>query len=147
LFSGRFPADNGGTTEFRQLGRSGIKVSTLTLGTMMFGGPTDEATAARIIDKAHEQGVNSIDTADVYAGSESERVVGRCIARQRERWVLATKFASQLGNGDVNAGGASRKYVARAVEASLKRLNPTTSICSTSTPKITTCRSTKRCVR
>jgi aryl-alcohol dehydrogenase-like predicted oxidoreductase len=109
--------------EFRQLGRSGIKVSTLTLGTMMFGGPTDEATAARIIDKAHEQGVNSIDTADVYAGSESERVVGRCIARQRERWVLATKFASQLGNGDVNAGGASRKYVARAVEASLKRLN------------------------
>jgi aryl-alcohol dehydrogenase-like predicted oxidoreductase len=109
--------------EFRQLGRSGIKVSTLTLGTMMFGGPTDEATAARIIDKAHEQGVNSIDTADVYAGGESERVVGRCIAERRDRWVLATKFASPLGDGDVNARGAARKHMMRAVEASLKRLN------------------------
>jgi aryl-alcohol dehydrogenase-like predicted oxidoreductase len=109
--------------EFRQLGRSGVKVSTLTLGTMMFGGPTDEATAARIIDKAHEQGVNSIDTADVYAGGESERVVGRCIAARRDRWVLATKFVSPLGDGDINARGASRKHMVRAVEASLKRLN------------------------
>ncbi len=109
--------------EYRQLGRSGIKVSTLTLGTMMFGGPTDEATAARIIDKAHEQGVNSIDTADVYADSESERVVGRCIAKQRERWVLATKFANPLDSSDINARGASRKHIVRAVEASLKRLN------------------------
>jgi aryl-alcohol dehydrogenase-like predicted oxidoreductase len=109
--------------EFRQLGRSGLKVSTLTLGTMTFGGPTDEASAARIVDKAHEQGVNSIDTANVYAGGESERVVGRCIAARRDRWVLATKFASPLDDGDVNARGASRKHVVRAVEASLKRLN------------------------
>ncbi|SAL30759.1 aldo/keto reductase [Caballeronia udeis] len=109
--------------EFRQLGRSGIKVSALTLGTMMFGGPTDETSAARIIGKAHEQGVNSIDTADAYVGGESERTVGRCIVKQRDRWVLATKFASPLGDGDVNAGGASRKHVVRAVEASLKRLN------------------------
>jgi aryl-alcohol dehydrogenase-like predicted oxidoreductase len=109
--------------DFRQLGRSGIRVSTLTLGTMMFGGPTDEATAARIIDKAHEQGVNSIDTADVYCGGESEHVVGRCIAERRDRWVLATKFASPLGDGDVNARGAARKHMMRAVEASLKRLN------------------------
>jgi aryl-alcohol dehydrogenase-like predicted oxidoreductase len=109
--------------EYRQLGRSGIKVSTLTLGTMMFGGPTDEATAARIIDLAQEQGINSIDTADVYVKGESERVVGRSIAAQRERWVLATKFANPLQEGDVNASGASRKHIVRAVEASLKRLN------------------------
>ena len=109
--------------EYRQLGKSGIKVSTLTLGTMMFGGPTDEASAARIIDQALEQGVNSIDTADVYAKGESERVVGRAIAAQRERWVLATKFANPLQDGDVNARGASRKHIVRAVDASLKRLN------------------------
>jgi aryl-alcohol dehydrogenase-like predicted oxidoreductase len=109
--------------EYRQLGRSGIKVSTLTLGTMMFGGPTDEATAIRIIDEAHEQGVNSIDTADVYVKGESERVVGRAIAAQRDRWVLATKFANPLHDGDVNAAGASRKHIVRAVNESLKRLN------------------------
>jgi aryl-alcohol dehydrogenase-like predicted oxidoreductase len=108
--------------EYRQLGRSGIKVSTLTLGAMLFGGPTDEPIATRIIDKACEQGVNSIDTADVYAGGESERIVGRCIAARRDRWVLATKLVSPLDNGDVNARGASRKHVMRAVEASLKRL-------------------------
>src|SRR5271167_2690458 len=109
--------------EFRQLGRSGLKVSTLTLGTMNFGSPTDEVTAQRIVDQAREQGVNSIDTADVYSGGESERVVGRCIAAQRDRWVLASKFASPLAEDDVNARGASRKHMIRAVEASLKRLN------------------------
>ncbi|MFL9965069.1 aldo/keto reductase [Paraburkholderia sediminicola] len=109
--------------EFRQLGRSGLKVSTLTLGTMMFGGPTDQTTAERIFESAREQGVNSIDSADVYAGGESERVVGRCIAAQRDRWVLATKIASPLADGDVNACGASRKHMIQAVEASLKRLN------------------------
>jgi aryl-alcohol dehydrogenase-like predicted oxidoreductase len=89
---------------------------------MMFGGPTNEATAARIVDQAHEQGVNSIDTADAYTGGESERVVGRCIAARRDRWVLATKVASPFGDGDVNARGASRKHLVRAVEASLTRL-------------------------
>ncbi|MGF6962298.1 aldo/keto reductase [Paraburkholderia youngii] len=108
--------------EYRQLGRSGIRISTLTLGTMMFGGPTDEATAARIIEQALEQGVNSIDTADVYVKGESERVVGRAIAAQRERWVLATKFANPLDERDVNARGASRKHIERAVDASLRRL-------------------------
>lgn len=108
--------------EYRQLGRSGIKVSALTLGTMMFGGPTDEATSARIIGEALEQAVNSIDTADVYGKGESERVVGRAIAAQRERWVLATKFANPLDERDVNARGASRKHIQRAVEASLTRL-------------------------
>jgi aryl-alcohol dehydrogenase-like predicted oxidoreductase len=109
--------------EFRQLGRSGLKLSTLTLGTMTFGGPTDEATAQRIVDKAHAQGVNSIDTADVYSGGESERVVGRCIAARRDSWVLATKFVSPLVDDDINARGASRKHMVRAVEDSLGRLN------------------------
>lgn len=109
--------------EYRQLGRSGIKVSALTLGTMMFGESTDDVTAARIVDKAFEQGVNSIDTADAYSRGESERVVGRCIANRRDRWVLATKFVSPIGDGDVNGRGASRKHVVRSVEASLKRLN------------------------
>ncbi|MDE1180860.1 aldo/keto reductase [Paraburkholderia sp.] len=109
--------------ETRQLGHSGIAVSTLTLGTMMFGGPTDATTAARIIDLAREQGVNSIDTADVYARGESERVVGRAIAAERDRWVLATKFGNPVRDGDVNANGASRKHIVQAVEASLKRLN------------------------
>ncbi len=109
--------------EYRQLGRSGIKVSALTLGTMMFGESTDDVTAARIVDKAFEQGVNSIDTADAYSRGESERVVGRCIANRRDRWVLATKFVSPICDGDVNGRGASRKHVVRSVEASLKRLN------------------------
>jgi aryl-alcohol dehydrogenase-like predicted oxidoreductase len=114
--------------EYRQLGQSGLKLSTLTLGTMMFGGATDDATSTRIIDQATEQGVNSIDTADVYNGGESERVVGRHIARQRDRWVLATKFGNPLRDAsghadvDVNAAGASRKHVLRAVDASLARL-------------------------
>jgi len=108
--------------EYRQLGRSGVKVSTLTLGTMMFGGETEERDAASIIDKAFEQGVNSIDTADGYAKGESERVVGRAIAARRDSWVLATKFANARGPG-VNAKGASRKYIVQAVEASLARLN------------------------
>ncbi|MEK6420845.1 MAG: aldo/keto reductase [Burkholderia gladioli] len=107
--------------EYRQLGRSGIRVSTLTLGTMMFGGPTAEQDAARIIDEAFEHGVNSIDTADGYAGGESERVVGRAIAARRDSWVLATKFANPRGTG-ANDRGASRKYIVQAVEASLKRL-------------------------
>lgn len=109
--------------EYRQLGRSGIKVSALTLGTMLFGESTDDVSAARIVDKAFEQGVNSIDTADAYSRGESERVVGRCIANRRDRWVLATKFVSPIGDGDVNGRGASRKHVVRSVEASLKRLN------------------------
>lgn len=108
--------------EYRQLGRTGIKVSTLTLGAMLFGSTADEASAARIIDRACEQGVNSIDTADVYSSGESERIVGRCIAACRERWVLATKLVSSIDSGDVNARGASRKHVMRAVDESLRRL-------------------------
>ena len=106
---------------YRRLGRSGLKVSPLCLGTMMFGAATDETTARRIVGRARDAGVNFIDTADAYNKGESEAVVGRAIADDRDRWVLATKFANQVAPGP-NGGGASRKWIMQAVEASLKRL-------------------------
>ena len=83
--------------EYRQLGRSGLKISPICLGTMMFGGPTDEATSTRIVAKAREAGVNFIDTADAYTGGNSEQVVGRAISNNRHNWMLATKLANQIG--------------------------------------------------
>lgn len=77
--------------QYRSLGHSGLKVSPLCLGTMTFGGPTDEPTAGRIVARAREQGVNFIDTADGYTGGRSEEVVGRTIKADRNWWVLATK--------------------------------------------------------
>ena len=108
-------------TDYRYLGKSALKVSRLTLGTMMFGGPTDEATAHRIIDRAREQGINSIDTADVYHNGASEEVVGRGIREHRDHWVLATKFVNSHVKGP-NLGGHSRKWVIQTVENSLGRL-------------------------
>ena len=72
------------------LGARGLKVAKLWLGTMMFGDQTDEAEAGRMIAAARDAGVNGIDTADAYANGESERITGRLIAADRERWVLAT---------------------------------------------------------
>jgi aryl-alcohol dehydrogenase-like predicted oxidoreductase len=106
---------------YRVLGSSGIKVSELCLGTMMFGGPTDEAEARRIVDHAAESGVNFIDTADVYANGRSEVIVGPAIKEKRGRWVLATKGAQRTGP-DVTDMGLSRRHLMRAVETSLKRL-------------------------
>src|SRR6202521_816006 len=88
---------------------------------MMFGGATDEPTAQRIIAKVREAGVNFIDTADAYNGGRSEEVTGRAISNQRDQWVLATKLANPMGEGP-NAGGLSRKWIMRAVDASLRRL-------------------------
>jgi aryl-alcohol dehydrogenase (NADP+) len=107
--------------KYRTLGRSGLKVSPLCLGTMNFGGPTDEATAARIIARARDGGVNFIDTADAYTGGRSEEVTGRAIAQDRDAWVLATKLSNRMAK-DPNGGGLSRKWVMRAIEASLRRL-------------------------
>jgi aryl-alcohol dehydrogenase (NADP+) len=107
--------------EYRNLGVSGVKVSPICLGTMMFGAATDEATAGRIVAKAKEQGVNFIDSADAYAGGKSEEITGRAIGNQRHDWVLATKLGNQLGKG-ANQGGLSRKWVMQAAENSLKRL-------------------------
>lgn len=107
--------------DYRYLGRSGIKVSQLTLGTMMFGGQTDEATSHRIIAKARDQGINFIDTADVYNGGQSEIVVGRGIKAHRDDWIVATKFSNPMAPGP-NGNGQSRKWIVRAVEDSLRRL-------------------------
>ena len=106
---------------YRYVGRSALKVSPLCLGTMMFGGQTDEAVSRRIIGKAFDQGVNFIDTADVYNDGRSEEIVGRAIAAQRDRWVLASKFGNAMGEGP-NERGQSRKWIVQAVDASLKRL-------------------------
>lgn len=107
--------------QYRKLGRSGLKVSPICLGTMMFGGPTDEATSARMVAKAREAGVNFIDTADAYNKGGSEEVVGRAISNNRPGWVLATKLANPMGD-DPNRSGLSRKWVLEAADESLRRL-------------------------
>lgn len=106
--------------EYRKLGRCGLKVSPLCLGTMMFGGPTDEATAGRIVANARDQGINFIDTANTYTEGRSEEIVGRAIRGAREWWVLATKIANPFGPGP-NGRGLSRRAVFDAAEASLRR--------------------------
>jgi aryl-alcohol dehydrogenase (NADP+) len=107
--------------QYRQLGRSGLKVSPICLGTMMFGGPTDETASQRIIAKAHDAGINFIDTADAYSKGGSEEVVGRAIGNSRHAWVLATKLANPMGT-DPNRVGLSRRWVLQAADESLKRL-------------------------
>lgn len=109
---------------YTPLGRSGLSVSPLCLGTMMFGEQTPEADSRRIIDSAFAQGINFIDTANVYNGGESERVTGRAIAGNRHDWVLATKFGSPTGQqaGLPHKVGGSRKHLIHAAEQSLERL-------------------------
>lgn len=107
--------------DYRPLGRSGLKVSPLCLGTMMFGGATDEVASRAIVDHAREAGINFIDTADVYTEGRSEEITGRAIADNRHDWVLATKLANPVGPGP-NQGGLSRKRVLQACEDSLVRL-------------------------
>lgn len=108
-------------SDYRNLGRSGLRVSPLCLGTMMFGGATDAATAGRIIARAREAGVNFIDTADAYAGGASEEITGAATRADRSRWVLATKLGNRLGPAP-NQGGLSRRWMTEAVEGSLRRL-------------------------
>jgi aryl-alcohol dehydrogenase-like predicted oxidoreductase len=108
--------------EYRSLGRAGVKVSPLCLGTMMFGGASDPGTSRRIIEKAKDQGVNFIDTADAYNDGRSEEVVGAAIRAARTHWVLATKLANPMGGKGPNEGGLSRRWVIEAAEASLRRL-------------------------
>ena len=107
--------------DYRSLGRSGLKVSPICLGTMMFGDRTDAVEAGRIVASARDAGVNFIDTADVYAKGESEKITGKLIAPDRDRWVLATKVANPMGD-DPNRRGTSRKWVMRAIDESLERL-------------------------
>jgi diketogulonate reductase-like aldo/keto reductase len=106
---------------YRSLGTSGLKVSEICLGTMTFGGPTEEGEAQRIADHAVEAGVNFIDTANTYEKGRSEEVVGKVIRAKRNHWVLATKLAQPMGSGP-NDRGLSRRNIVGATEASLKRL-------------------------
>src|SRR5258707_15133060 len=107
--------------EYRNLGRSGLKVSPLCLGTMMFGGPTDEATSGRIIARARAVGINFIDTADAYNNGRSEELVERAIAPERSWLILGTKAANPTSDRP-NDRGLSRRRAFNAVEASLRRL-------------------------
>jgi len=107
---------------YRRLGRSGLEVSTLTLGTMMFGDRTDEASSREIVAHARDAGVNFIDTADAYGTGESERITGQAIRADRDRWILATKVGNRMLEGERNNGGLSRAWVLRACDASLGRL-------------------------
>ena len=107
--------------DMRRLGRSGIQVSPLCLGTMMFGDQTGLAEAREIVAHAHAHGVNFIDTADVYAKGESEKIVGKLIASDRDNWVLATKVGNPMGDGP-NQAGTGRKRLLQAIDQSLDRL-------------------------
>jgi aryl-alcohol dehydrogenase-like predicted oxidoreductase len=107
--------------DYVQLGAGGLRVSRLCLGTMNFGGPTAAAESLAMMAAAMEAGVNFIDTADVYTGGESERLVGQAIAGRRDAVVLATKARNPVGPGP-NDHGSSRKHLRLAIEASLRRL-------------------------
>jgi aryl-alcohol dehydrogenase-like predicted oxidoreductase len=108
---------------FRSLGRTGIQVSPLCLGTMMFGawGNTDSDECIRIIHRALDAGINVVDTADVYASGESEEILGRALVGRRDDVVVATKFYNPMGE-DPNRRGASRRWIVKACEDSLRRL-------------------------
>jgi aryl-alcohol dehydrogenase-like predicted oxidoreductase len=115
--------------EYRQLGRSGLRVSTLTMGTMSFGGggnfanvgDTDVAGARRQLDMCRDVGVNMVDTADVYSDGRSEEIVGEALGDSRDDWLVATKVRFPMGTGP-NDAGLSRHHIIRGAEASLRRL-------------------------
>ncbi len=107
--------------QYRHLGKSPLKVSTLCLGTMMFADQTDAKVAGEIVAHAREHGVNFIDTADVYSTGKSEQMVGALLKGQRHDWILATKLGNRMSDRP-NEMGYSRTWVQRACDASLQRL-------------------------
>src|SRR3954463_12080369 len=110
--------------ELRPLGRTGVQVSPLCLGTMMFGawGNEDHADSIRVIHRALDAGINFVDTADVYSRGESEEIVGEALkGGRRDDVVLATKVHGTMGD-DPNQRGNSRRWIVREVESSLRRL-------------------------
>jgi len=110
--------------QYRPLGRTGITVSTYCLGTMMFGswGNPDADECVAMVDAALDAGVNFVDTADIYDDGVSEEILGRALRGRRDDVVLATKFANPMGD-DPNQRGGSRRWIRRAVEGSLRRLD------------------------
>ena len=109
--------------ELRTLGRTGVEVSPLCLGAMMFGawGTRDHDESIRIIHRALDSGINFIDTADVYSAGESEEIVGKALLGRRDEVVLATKFHGSMGEGP-NRGGNSRRWILQEVDNSLRRM-------------------------
>jgi aryl-alcohol dehydrogenase-like predicted oxidoreductase len=109
--------------ELRTLGRTGVEVSSLCLGAMMFGdwGTRDHDESIRIIHRALDAGINFIDTADVYSAGESEEIVGKALVGRRDAVVLATKFHARMGEGP-NRSGNSRRWILQEVDNSLRRL-------------------------
>jgi len=107
--------------DYRRLGHSGLTVSPICLGTMMFGLRTEEAAAKRIMADAKARGINFIDTADQYAHGKSEEIIGRAIAKDRHDWVLATKVGTEWEKAP-NRSGTGRKWVMEELDKSLKRL-------------------------
>ncbi len=107
--------------QYRKVGRTGLKVSEICLGTMTFGNQVDEPEAIKIIERALDSGINFFDTADVYAEGMSEEIVGGALKKHRKSVVLATKVANRTGPG-ANDIGLSRKHIMTAVEESLRRL-------------------------
>ena len=110
--------------EYRSLGRTGTKVSTLCLGCLMFGGRTNETDSMDIIDRAIDEGINFFDTANMYVRGRSEEMVGKAFQRngKRPRIVLATKVHFRMDDEDPNAQGNSRRHIIEQCEASLRRL-------------------------
>jgi len=112
--------------DYRLLGRCGLRISPLTLGTMTFGVPAswgcDYSEAEKIVNAFVERGGNILDTANFYAAGESERIVGRLLDGRREQLVVATKYSLSMRRGDPNASGNHRKNMVQSVEQSLKRL-------------------------
>src|SRR6266699_2579145 len=112
------------TSDYRSLGRTGVQVSPLCLGAMMFGawGETDHEASIRIIHRALDAGINFVDTADVYSRGESEEIVGKALAGgRRDNVVLATKVHGTMGD-DPNEFGNTRRWIVREVDNSLRRL-------------------------
>ncbi len=107
--------------EYRYLGASGLRVSPICLGAMMFGGRTGEAASGKIIGSARDAGINFIDTADAYTNGESERIVGKFLRRDRGDWVVASKLGNATRPGPLHLG-LSRKHIFDAVDESLARM-------------------------
>ncbi len=107
--------------EYRRLGRAGLKVSRMSLGTNNFGRDVDESTSIRVIRKAMDVGINSVDGANVYTQGRSEEIIGKAIHGDRERFVVATKLGHDVGEGPTDSG-LSRKHILWQLSVSLKRL-------------------------
>lgn len=107
--------------DYRRMGRSGLKVSEICMGTMTFGHGADEAEAKRMVDLALDAGVNFFDTANSYGSGQSEVLLGKALGKRRRDVIVATKFFNPMGNGP-NDSGMSRVHIMQAVEDSLRRL-------------------------